>query len=152
MFRDLIKKLYEAVLAVLSDRQQVMLSFLKSHGSFPDIDHPKTFSHHLCKIKLEPVDKAFVAFSDKILAKENVSKIIGDAYVTPTLWHGSTLPPVHERNWPIPYVIKANHGSNQNLFIRNDSDIMWGEIDETTEQWLATEWPTWLNEKMVQPD
>ena len=58
--------------------------------------------------------------SDKVLIKDFVSQKLGNEYVIPTLWHGTKLPPRDSRTWPKPYVIKANHGSTWNIFVRSD--------------------------------
>lgn len=80
----------------------------------------------------------FQELSDKVRVKEHVRSTIGAHFVIPTLWSGKTLPPVAIRSWPIPFVIKANHGSAWTKFVRSKADLDWSCIDQVCEQWLRS--------------
>jgi len=83
-------------------------------------------------------DPRLPELSDKILAKEHVANVLGTEWVVPTIWHGTSLPILSERTWPVPYVLKASHGCGWNLFIRTHDDEDWAKIERTAELWLAT--------------
>jgi hypothetical protein len=77
--------------------------------------------------------------ADKILVKDFVTKKLGPGWTTPTIWHGASLPPRHERVWPLPFVLKANHGSDMNIFVRSAADLNWPQIEARCANWLKTD-------------
>ena len=83
---------------------------------------------------------------DKVLVKDFVTEKLGPGWTTPTLWHGASLPPLHERIWPLPFVLKANHGSGMNFFARTANDLDWPRIETLCANWLSTRYGDHLNE------
>ena len=75
--------------------------------------------------------------ADKVLVKNFVAGKLGPGWITPTLWHGASLPPLHERIWPRPFVLKANHGSGMNIFVRSANDLDWPQIEVLCAKWLS---------------
>jgi hypothetical protein len=74
--------------------------------------------------------------ADKLLVKERVRKVLGEQWLIPTIWAGSSLPPDWQRQWPIPYVLKATHGSGQNLFVLDKNEENPRVIERTVAAWL----------------
>jgi hypothetical protein len=74
---------------------------------------------------------------DKISVKKFIASRLGDNWLTPTIFAGSTLPPLAQRRWTPPFVIKAAHGSSWNIFVRRDADLDWRLIEKTCETWLS---------------
>jgi len=91
-------------------------------------------------------DPRLPIFADKIAVKEFVASRIGAEFVTPTLWHGDQLPALESRNWPLPFVLKANNGSGTNIFVRDYSDIDWPKIELKCKKWLETSHAKWAGE------
>lgn len=98
-------------------------------------------------MKLAADSDALVKYADKVLVKDHVCQVLGRSYVIPTLWSGSKLPPRSERNWPVPFIVKANHGSAMNILVRSVGDLDWDEIERQTEAWLERDWPAHLCEE-----
>jgi hypothetical protein len=117
-------------------RAAINLEFFLFHRRLPDLDHPRTFNEKVARRKLCDRDPRMPRLSDKILAKEYVTEVLGAEWVIPTLWSGRELPPRAERKWPIPYVLKASHGSGWNIFVRSPQDEDWEAIEKQTSQWL----------------
>lgn len=141
-----IKKLYHQLLAALPSEKAVEFDHFIHHFKLPQLDDPVTFSEWVQHRKLYDRDPRLPELSDKILAKEYVAKALGPDWVIPTIWFGESLPPVSQRDWPVPYVLKASHGSGWNIFIRTQNDAKWGEIERTTRQWLARKYGTHVRE------
>jgi hypothetical protein len=128
----------EKIAARISDRAYLSLRFRQQFGRWPSLAKPRSFNEHLLQYKLGfRNDPRFAELTDKIAVKEHVAAAIGAGHVIPTLWHGAELPPRDERNWPKPYVIKAAHSSDSNLFIRTAADEDWGRIEATVGEWLS---------------
>jgi hypothetical protein len=97
--------------------------------------YPRTFSEKVQRVKIFNRDPRLPQRENKILVKDFVRDRLGGEWVTPTLWHGEYLPPLEERNWPIPFVIKANNGCGWNVFVRQKSDLDWPRIESLAAEW-----------------
>jgi hypothetical protein len=72
--------------------------------------YPRTFSEKVQRVKIFNRDPRLPQRENKILVKDFVRDRLGSEWVTPTLWHGEYLPPLDQRTWPVPFMIKANNG------------------------------------------
>ena len=77
--------------------------------------------------------------ADKVLVKEIVRSRIGDRYVIPTLWNGTDMSSLRTtmKSLTEPFVVKANHGSGWNIFVRNAAERKYEEIVEKCRAWLS---------------
>lgn len=114
----------------------VFTSFKKARGFYQNIIFPRTFSEKIQRRKIFDRDCRLHSRADKILAKDFVSQKLGDQWVIPTLWHGQELPAIAERLWPPPFVIKTNHASGANIFIKTENDLDWAIIERQIECWM----------------
>lgn len=130
----------------LSDRQKIILNYWLRFGRLPNLKHPTTYTEKIQARKLYDRDPRLPLYSDKVLVKDFVSKTLGDAWVIPTLYSGPHLPPRSERTWKLPYVIKANHGSGWNIFVRDEADRDWDKIEKQVEGWLGKRYGVDLGE------
>jgi hypothetical protein len=148
MIKAAIQGVRDLVLEALPLRAALRLEFFLYHKRLPRLDQPQTFNEKIARRKLVDRDPLLVPWSDKVLAKQRAAEILGDDWVIPTLWSGSRLPPRQERKWPIPYVIKASHGSGWTYFVHTAQDEDWDRIEAITGRWLkdvygrpSREWP-----------
>lgn len=143
MFLRLIKRCIPEQLkaAVFCSRQ-----FKAEFGHYPNLFFPKTYNEKLQKYKVFIKGKEISRMQDKVLVKEHVKVLLGADYIIPTLWHGKRLPPISQRNWPIPFVIKANHASGWNLFVRTPQACHWDEIEEKCNLWMSHQYGRDLGE------
>ena len=115
---------------------------------------PKTFNEKIQRLKFLNRDPRLPQREDKYLIKELVKEKLGNEWVTATLWHGEFLPPLKERNWPLPFVLKANNGCGWNVFIRRHSDLNWSRIESLVAEWrrapFGAEMGEWLYSQ-IQP-
>ncbi len=111
--------------------------YKEKFGHFPNIFNPSTFSEKIQKSKVFDRDARIPIRQDKVLVKDIITQKLGAEYVIPTLWHGTELPPRQERNWPMPFVIKANHGCGWNIFVRNEAECNWDEIEKKCANWMS---------------
>jgi hypothetical protein len=118
-------------------RTAITLEFLFFHHRLPRLDHPRSFSEHIARRKLYDRDPRMSVLSDKVRAKEYVGGLLGKDWLIPTLWSGERLPPRPERNWSIPYVLKARHASGWNIFVLSQQDQDWDVTEEKVGQWLG---------------
>jgi hypothetical protein len=133
-----VKAVRNKVLETLPLRTAIQLEFLLYHKRLPRLSPPLTFNEKIVYRKLNERNPLMARLSDKVLAKEYIASVLGPEWVIPTLWSGSALPPREERKWPIPYVLKASHGSGWNYFVRSAEEQDWDEMERAAAQWLKT--------------
>lgn len=141
-----MRRLYHMFLSFLPASWALAIIYFRAHGHWPNLRTPTTFNEKIQFRKLHQHDERFARLADKALVKEFVSKHLGSDWVIPTLWSGSTLPPRDERTWPIPFVLKATHGSSTNLFVRSEAEKNWPAIERVVESWLHMTYGTWARE------
>ena len=108
--------------------------------------YPRTFSEKVQRTKIFNRDPRLPQRENKILVKDLVSARLGRQWVTPTLWQGEYLPPVEQRTWPIPFVIKANNGCGWNIFVRREPDLNWSRIESLAIEWRRVPFGSELGE------
>jgi hypothetical protein len=119
-------------------KTSIRLEFVCFHGRLPRLNPPVTFSEKVVYRKMTDRDPRMPTLQDKVLVKEHIARTLGEDWIIPNLWTGYRLPPRSERNWPIPFVIKANHGANWNYFVRSEEELDWDRIETRASQWLNT--------------
>ncbi|WP_205480827.1 ATP-grasp fold amidoligase family protein [Sphingomonas arenae] len=131
--QEVIDRGYTHALQLLPLRTALQIRYFKSYQRWPRLDQPVLFSEKCQALKLLRPNLAI--YVDKVAVKAFVERRIGTQRVIPTLFAGPQLPPRAERNWPLPYVIKTNHGSGGNIFVREPPD--WDTIEVRLNEMLA---------------
>jgi hypothetical protein len=127
----------------LGARLRAHLLYAVRHRRRLDLVDPRRFTEWVQWRKLFDHDPRQPALQDKLAVKRHVAELLGPDWVIPTLWHGSVLP---ERPlWPVPFVVKARHGCNQNRFVRSD-DADWPAIRRAGARWMRQRYGFWLDE------
>jgi hypothetical protein len=106
----------------LPTRLHIILDYLLTHGKLPRLQNPQTYSEKIAWRKLYDHDPRFPPLTDKVTAKEIVGSRFGAHIIIPTLRTYSLASELDFGQPPLSepaYVLKANHGSGLNIFIRN---------------------------------
>lgn len=119
----------------LRDYVRVLRQYRRIVGRYPNLLRPTRYSEKVQVAKLRWRSPRMVALADKVRVKQIVADRLGPQWITPTLYAGPTLPPREERNWPLPYVIKANNWSGGNYFVTGPEQPDWDAIEKQTEHW-----------------
>ncbi len=135
--RNVAKAAYHVALRALPDRLAISIMYFRHFGRFPSFSHPKDFTERIQVRKLTDRNPLMTVCSDKVLVKNYVAGLIGAKHVIPTLWSGVEFPAREARTWPIPFVIKPNHASGFNHFVRSQEELDWAEIETLCKDWLA---------------
>jgi hypothetical protein len=112
------------------------------HGYFPNLRQPRLFNEWVQWRKLKDRDLGLALLTDKLAAKLLVSEVLGGEFVIPTLWHGDQLP--RTPPWPMPFIVKANHGCQQFVVVRCYKD--WQHARRKAPKWLLSAYGKWLDE------
>jgi hypothetical protein len=132
-----IKTVYNFLIEHLPPEPSLKLQFLRYQRRLPHFRNPRSFTEKVQYRKLHDRNPMLPLYADKVKAKALVAETLGSEWVIPTLWSGTALPPRNERHWPMPYVIKANHGCEMNIFVRSAADQNWDEIESKVNEWLS---------------
>lgn len=122
-------------------------SYFSAHGRYPNIRNPKLFTEKIQHRKLFDRDERFSICADKVLVKQYVRERLGGGILVPTLFSGRRLPPREQRTWPLPFVVKANHGSGFNIFVREKTDLDWPAIEAKVDLFLSIDFGAQYNER-----
>lgn len=147
---------------IIPERVRLAFSYRKRQGHWPDLNAPKRFSEKIQIAKMAWRSPLMVTLADKVEAKAYVGGLLGAEWITPNLWSGEVLPPRRERDWPVPFVLKANNGSGGHMFVRNAAALDWQRIEERVAhgardthgsgwgEWVYTQIrPQWLVEPLL---
>ena len=125
-----------------SARARVAAIFFWRHHRWPRLSRPRTYTEWVQWRKLEDRDPSLARLTDKLHGKELAANRIGSSLVIPTLWQGTNLPDVAA--WPMPFIVKANHGCGQFKVVRCEKD--WLLARRIAPRWLRNAYGTWLDE------
>lgn len=114
-------------------RRRVALFYWWRHGRWPDLDAPRRFTEWVQWRKLYDRRHGLALLTDKAHAKTIAEARIGAEHVIPTLFLGPVLPALAP--WPMPFIVKANHGCGHYLVVRSAAD--YARARAITPLWLA---------------
>ena len=126
----------------LAIRTRLHLTFLWQLRRPLQLRAPRTFNAWVQYRKLHDRDPRLPPLLDKVAVKEMVAARLGPDWVTPTLWHGVTLPP--EPPGPLPLVVKSRHGCQQIAFVHASAD--WPATRAASAGWMKKSYGGWLDE------
>lgn len=126
------------VMAALPINVGLRAQYLLRMRKILDLNNPQSFNEKVQFRKAFDENPLLATCSDKVLAKRYVADRVGAEYIIPTLWFGKQLPEMSERCWPRPFVLKANHTSGSNIFIRPDDVVDWEAIEKTVSKWMKS--------------
>jgi hypothetical protein len=112
---------------------RIRTCYLVRHQKWFDLNTPTTFNELVQRRKLQNRDMRMVTLADKVAVKAVVADALGADWIIPTFWHGTALP--ERPDWPRPFVIKSRHGTNQNIFVRDDNFI-WPALQVQAAKWM----------------
>jgi len=146
--KRLLRPAYFALRGSLPVSWQVRMDFLNAHGCFPNLRHPKTFNEKMAWRKLYDHDPRFPNLLDKIKVKDYIARRYGRDLIIPTLATYDLASELDFSRPPLctpPYVIKTNHGSGFNIFVR-DKRIDHQAAAQRLRTWLALDFAKTTNE------
>ncbi|WP_236643618.1 ATP-grasp fold amidoligase family protein [Flavisphingopyxis soli] len=129
--------------APLTALARIYLTYGWRHRRLPQLADPVRFTDLVQWRKLFDHDPRQPRLADKVAAKAYARRLLGEGWITPTLWHGDVLPERPE--WTGPFVVKSRHGCNQTRFVRGGAED-WDDIRRAAAGWITTRYGYWLDE------
>jgi hypothetical protein len=140
-------KLLDAVSDALPDRSAIQLAYYRVFKKLPDLKSPKSLNEKLQWRKLYQRDARFITLSDKIAAKEEVTKLVGAEHVIENLWVGTNPEEIPWDHLETPYVVKTNHTSGCNWMVQRgevvDRDSVTKELKKQLQFDHSLRWREW---------
>lgn len=116
--KRLLKPVWEVLRDALPAKVHVVLDHLRYHGRLPNLQQPRTFSEKIAYRKLHDRDPRIPLLVDKIAAKEQMAARFGEDFIIPMLESFVSEAEVNFAALPYPCVVKPNHLSGFNVFLR----------------------------------
>lgn len=123
-------------------RMRVGLIYWWRHGRWPDLDAPTRFTEWVQWRKLNDRRHGLALLTDKAHAKAVATVRLAPELIIPTLWLGEVLPDAPP--WPMPFIVKANHGCGQFVVVRDGDDYDHAKV--VAPGWLSGAYGEWLDE------
>ena len=136
MTGNIVERAYESVIGRLPDYAAINVMYFRSFRRLPNLRDPRTFNEKIAWRKLYQHNPQFPIFADKIAVKAEIARLIGEQHIIETLWVVNNPDDIPFDGLKPPYVIKVNHGSGGNVFIRKVQDIKRDEIVASMRQQL----------------
>ncbi|MER2519269.1 MAG: ATP-grasp fold amidoligase family protein [Bdellovibrionales bacterium] len=125
-WRKFFRPLYRPLLDILPPKWNAIAHYIYIHKTIPNLAAPRGFNEKIVWRKLYDRDPRMPDMVDKIKVKAIIANRFGPSAVIPALRVYESADAMNFKDWPLnkpPYVIKANHGSGMNLFVRDANDI-----------------------------
>jgi hypothetical protein len=135
-FKARINQKVKSLIGLTSQKTAINIRFFHAFGKFPNLKTPTTFNEMINAYKLDQ-GFDFATYADKVAVKDFVKEKLGEEFLIPTLFAGKNLPPLEERTWKLPYIIKMNNCSGWNIFVRNESERNWAVIEKKISDWQS---------------
>ncbi|MGD0629522.1 MAG: ATP-grasp fold amidoligase family protein [Terracidiphilus sp.] len=114
----MLKPVWAVFRDALPAKAHVALDHLRNHRKLPNLQHPATFSEKIAYRKLYDRDPRIPCLVDKITAKQQMAARFGEDFIIPTLATFDTAAEIDFAALPYPCVVKPNHASGFNVFLR----------------------------------
>lgn len=116
--RTLLRPFWRTFTNLLPARWHVVIDHVRFFGKLPNLKNPRTFNEKIAYRKLYDHDYRLPPLIDKIVAKELMAARFGPDFIIPTLATFESEKEVDFDALRYPCVVKANHGSGINFFLK----------------------------------
>jgi len=110
--------------------------FLRTCGFWPNFVNPRRFSEKVWSLQLHGRDPILTLISDKLRVRDYVAHKVGEKYLIPLIWQGEHPGNIPFDELPQKFVIKANHGCDFNILIKDKNKINQRQIEQQLKKLL----------------
>jgi hypothetical protein len=135
-----MKLLPRNIMKILPDKAYVRLLYLKTHGHFLHLRHPRTFNEKLQWYKLYYHDPLMVTLSDKYQVRKYLEAQGHGCLLNELYGVYDRVEEIDPDALPERFVIKATHGSNMNIICRDKRKLDWKKSCTRMANWLQTDY------------
>ena len=147
-----IKRLkYPLIKRFFGLKQLLRVQFKDYYGYPLNLTQPNSLSEKIMWIKLHHDLDDLSPYVDKITVREYVRRTIGEPYLIPCLGIHDSVNDIDFDILPNQFVIKASHGCNWNIIVKDKNICDKEQIKRKFDQWLKTTYGTETNETCYRP-
>lgn len=103
-----------------------------------NLKNPQTLNEKIQWKKIYDRRPVYTLCADKYEVRNYVKERIGEKYLIPLLFYTNNPNKIDFDKIPLPFIIKANHGSGWIFIIKNKKEINKKEIIERCKKWLES--------------
>lgn len=144
--KDLLEKvarvLIHPVKPALSDRKLICLKFRYKFGKSLDLETPKTFNEKIQWIKLYDRNPLMTLYADKYEIRKVIESKIGRHILNELYGVFESVDEINFDSLPESFVLKASHGCEWNIIVRNKAALDREKAKKKMRKWLATNYYT----------
>jgi hypothetical protein len=101
-----------------------------------NLTNPESFNEKLNYLKLNPENKTYSKYADKIAVRDFVKETVGAKYLIPVIGIFKTAEEINFRELPDKFVLKANHGSGWNIICEDKQSLNFEKTRRKLKKWL----------------
>lgn len=120
----------------LSSQQYLKTRFKNTFKMGLDFNESKTLNEKFQWKKLYDHNPLYTLCADKYLVRNYIKKNVGEKYLIPLLFDTNNPEEIPFDSLNYPYIIKSNHGSGQQIIIRDGTGIKRKKICKICKKWL----------------
>jgi len=123
-------------LLLVSDKKYITDRYKRVFKKVPNLEDPQTMNEYINHRKLYDKNPLLTLCSDKYLVREYVSNKVGEEYLIPLLAASEDVYEIDFHALPNSFVAKVNHGSGQNMIVKDKSSINIQEMQVLFHYWM----------------
>lgn len=101
------------------------------------LDDPVRFTEKIQWMKLYDQDPMKTVLADKYLVRDWIKENIGEEFLIPLYGVWDTFDEIDFEKLPESFVLKCNHGSKMNLFVKDKNSIDRNELKKQIDMWMS---------------
>lgn len=117
-------------------RSLCSLHFRWTHGFWPSLAHPRRFTERVWHRMLYDRSPQLTLLCDKLRVRDYVTRKVGADCLVPLFWTGNAPDQIPFDRLPPRYVIKTNHGCDNNIFVRDQTKVEPERVKRQLAKWL----------------
>ena len=142
MLRKVAHALIRPLKLVLADRELIRLKFRYRFGKSLNLENPRTFNEKIQWIKLYDRDPLMTLYADKYEIRKVVENKIGRHILNELYGVFESVDEIDFDSLPESFVLKASHGCEWNIIVKNKSVLDRKKAKKKMRKWLATNYYT----------
>lgn len=133
LFKFNIKKILRHILGM---KNYTKLIFRFIHGYSLNLENPLSLSQKINWVKLNCNLESLAPFVDKYDVRDFVKKRVGEKYLIPLIGIYERFDQIDFHSLPKSFAMKATHGSNWNILVKDKDQIDWNAARTQMNKWL----------------
>ncbi len=130
------KRIVRNTLLLIPHKLYLRMAYRWTFGRWPNFIAPQTYTEKMQLMKLRYTDTQHSYLADKYAVRAFVRAQLGEEILVPLYRHGEHPEDIPFDDLPDSFVIKCNHGSKYNIFVKDKSQLDRRATQQQLTQWL----------------